>query len=212
MRTFAARLAALGAGLLLISAITAAPAGAHAELLSVDPPDGSALEGPPAAVVFTFNEPLLPDFACFILPDQECGVDELPRQIDGNVVTIPWSEAAPPGLWEITYRVISQDGHEVRGSTSFSYEGPQPSPTPSPTETSPSPSPTQTTPAPQPTPTDPTASTPTASPIVDPTASPSTDPVADESGSTTGWLIAGLVVIALAIVTIIGLVMRRRNS
>lgn len=187
------------------------PARAHAELVSTDPADGAALSAAPQQIVFTFSEPLLPDFACFILPDQECGVDELPREIVGNTVTIPWSQSAPPGLWVISYRIVSQDGHEVRGNLSFSYDDPQPSP--SPTTGSPSPSPSPTTPTPQPTSTD---SSPSASPDSSPTgdaiASPSTEPVSDESGTTTGWLIAGIAVIVLAVIAIIGLVIRRRHG
>lgn len=200
--------ATLGAAL---SLGMASPAGAHAELVSTDPSDGAALSAAPEQIVFTFSEPLLPDFACFILPEQECGVDELPREIEGNTVTIPWSQSTPPGLWVISYRIVSQDGHEVRGNLSFSYDDPQPSP--SPTTGSPSPSPSPTTPTPAPTITD---SSPSASPDSSPTgdaiASPSTEPVSDETGTTTGWLIAGIAVIVLAVIAIIGLVIRRRHG
>jgi copper resistance protein C len=190
---------------LMGTAAVAGPAAAHADLVSTAPVDGAALEAAPEEVVFTFSEALLPDFVRFIRisPDGE-SVDLPVRAIETNIARVAWPADLPGGEWTVEYRVVSQDGHPVNGSIYFTYPdaGPTPQPSPSPTP-EPTPEPTTTPPTPEPT----SASPPTPT---TPVPSPSTTPAADESGSTTGWLLAGIAVIALAIIVIIGLVVRRR--
>lgn len=192
-------LAGAFAGLLLLAgiALSATPASAHTDLVSTDPVDGSVLQEAPTEVVFTFSEALLPDFVRFIRisPAGE-SVDLTVAAIENNVATLNWPVGLPGGEWTVEYRVVSQDGHPVNGSIFFTYPdaGPTPEPTPTPDPT-PSPDPT-TAPAPSP---DPTT----------PVPSPSVTEAADETGTTTGWLIAGIAVIGLAIIVIIGLIIRR---
>lgn len=185
----------------LPAALGLTPARAHADLVSTDPTDGAELASAPSNLVFTFSEPLLPDFVRFIRISDTGETADLPvTDVANNVATIGWSSDLGPGIWTVEYRVVSQDGHPVNGSISFTVAAaPAPTPTTSPT-TSPSPTAAPTT-APAPSP---TATTPA------PTPSPSITPTSDTSGSTTGWLIAGIAVIGLAVVVIIGLVARRR--
>ena len=63
----------------------AGSASAHADLVSSSPQDGDVLDAPPTELVFTFNEPLLPDFVRFIAtsPDGQTG-DLIITGVDGN--------------------------------------------------------------------------------------------------------------------------------
>ena len=184
---------------LVLATPLAPPVRAHADLVSTAPVDGSELAAAPSEVVFTFTEPLLPDFVRFIrISETGESVDLTATSIESNIARLAWPADLPAGVWTVEYRVVSQDGHPVSGSIFFSYGAstPTPSPTPTPTPT-PTGSPTQT-------------GTPDPVPTTAPAPSPTISPTNDETGSTTGWLIAGIAVIALAIIVIIGLIVRRR--
>jgi copper resistance protein C len=184
----------------------AAPAAtAHTSLVSTSPENGAVLSSPPEEIVFTFSEALLPDFVRFLRISDTGEAEDLGvTEIDGAVARLDWPRGLPGGEWTVEYRVVSQDGHPVIGSIAFTYASasPTPTPTPSPTSATPTPSPT-TTPSP--------TSTPTPSPTDTPTSDPTVEPAADTEGSTVGWLIAGIAVIVLAFVVIIGLVVRNRR-
>lgn len=192
---------------------------AHSDLVSSDPEDGAQLDRAPQEIVLTFSEPLLPDFVRVIVtnPDGEIG-DLIITGVDGPTAVAKWPQNLVPGDWTVTYRVVSQDGHPVEGSISFSYVDAAPSPSPSPTSESASPTPDPTTPPePEPEPTSETTSEPTTGPV-SPTAAPSesiaspgASPASDTSSTNTGWIIAGIAVLVLAAIAIVGLVARSRT-
>jgi methionine-rich copper-binding protein CopC len=198
-----------------VAALTAVavPAQAHAVLVSSDPRDGAELMAPPAMVTLTFNEDLLPDFVAFSVTDssnEPVSVSGL--QVDGPTATFTWPESAPAGVYTVSFRVVSQDGHPVEGAIAFSYVTPAPtSATPTPT-----PSPTDTTPTPTPSPTgSPTSTTPVPSPTESPTVTPSPSPTITpvdpmSATSSIGWIIAIAVIGAGAIVGVVIAVARRR--
>jgi methionine-rich copper-binding protein CopC len=182
----------------------ASVASAHTALVSSTPENGAALSAAPEEIVFTFSEPLLPDFVRFLRISDTGEAEDLGvTEVDGATARLFWPPGLPGGEWTVEYRVVSQDGHPVIGSIAFRYPSasPTPPPSPSPTNTSPTPSPTQTsTPVPTSTPTDDI-----------PTPDPTLEPASDEQATTVGWLIAGIAVIVLAFVVIIGLVVRNRR-
>lgn len=189
----------------LLLAITAAlgfsgTALAHSVIVSTNPEDGAILTEAPAELTFTFNEPLLPDFVRFIAvsPDGTTG-DLMVSGVDGAVATIAFPADASPGPWQVEYRVVSQDGHPVSGGITFTVGG---AATPSPETSSATPSTSSATPD---------QSTP------DPTPQPSesisaTDTAAETSSSNGGWIIVGIAVAVLAIVAIVGVVLRNRST
>ena len=77
----------------------AGSASAHADLVSSSPQDGDVLDAPPTELVFTFNEPLLPDFVRFIAtsPDGQTG-DLIITGVDGPTATITWPAGAAAGV------------------------------------------------------------------------------------------------------------------
>ncbi len=178
---------------------------AHTSLVSTSPENGAVLSTAPEEIVFTFSEALLPDFVRFLRISDTGDVEDLGiTEVDGAIARLDWPRGLPGGEWTVEYRVVSQDGHPVIGSIAFTYDSatPTPTPTPTPTSATPTPSPTGT-----PEPTSPVTPTPTDTP----TSEPTVEPAADTEGSTVGWLIAGIAVIVLAFIVIIGLVVRNRR-
>ena len=186
--------------LLLVLVAGGGIAHAHSELVSTTPEDGQVLDAPPTELTFTFNEDLLPDFVNFVATDPGGQVLELAVSgVNGPTATVAWPAEAPGGEWRVDYRVVSQDGHPVDGSITFSYAAESPSPTPTPSTPSPSPSATTSSATPEPAPT-------SAEP------SPSAVPASESSGPSTGWIIAIVGVGALIGIVVVSLVARRRAS
>lgn len=197
--------------LMILVALAPSQAFAHSSLISSDPAEGAQLAAAPDAVTLVFSEPLLPDFVRVLAVDASGASEELPLQsIDGATAIAAWPAAAPPGTWSVEYRVVSQDGHPINGRVTFTYAS-SASPTPSPTQTSASATPT---PTPTPSPSATSTPTPTQEPTATPTASaaePDPEAVAASADTNTGWLIAGIAVGVLAIIAVVGLIIRRRN-
>jgi len=191
----------LAAAVLIASGALAPAALAHSELVSSDPADGAILDAPPTTVSFTFNEPLMPDFVRIIGTNPEGVTGDLPvSSVEGPTARVDWPAGAQGGTWQVSYRVVSQDGHPIEGGITFSYAGPSPSPTGAlPTSAAP-------------TSAAPTSAAPTSAAPTSAAPSPSTSPAADTSGGTSGLLIAGLAVGVIVIVgVVIALVARRRT-
>jgi copper transport protein len=126
-----ARLATL-AGCLLAAAVLplfgAAPAGAHAYLVSTDPPDGKVLPAGPARVTLTFTEAvdLGPGQLRVFSPD--CGRVEAgrPRHADAarRTAAVDLRPGLGRGTYTVVWLVVSTDSHPVRGAFTFSVGAP----------------------------------------------------------------------------------------
>jgi len=144
-----ARLLPLLGLLTALGVLTAAPAAAHDQLLSADPPADAVLTAPPAAVSLSFSAELL-DISATVLVDGPAGpVEVTAPTVVGKQVTAALPADLPNGPYVVTWRVVSGDGHPIQGTYDFTLEAPSPISTPTST-------PTATTTAPvTPTPTDP---------------------------------------------------------
>jgi copper resistance protein C len=122
----AAIIALLTTGSLLVS-----PASAHSDLVSSDPADGAVLDTRPLRLTFVFSEDLLPDFVRFVATDGSVDSGDVPvDSVQGSIATVRWPEQVPGGEWTVTYRAVSQDGHPIEGSITFSYPADATSPAP----------------------------------------------------------------------------------
>ena len=129
----------LAAAVLVWSAISASPVAAHAELTSISPEDGVVLVEPPTSIDLTFSEPLITAAATVVVTDDRGVVVTRDRsQVDGRAVSVLWPADAPSGDYTIAYRVVSGDGHPIKGTSRFTLRQPVPTPTP---ETSGAPTP-----------------------------------------------------------------------
>ena len=138
--------AGVGAAALLIMLTLAVlvlpvgPAGAHASLQESTPADGAALDEPPAEVVLRFSEPVnAAPGAISVLDAAGASVDR------GDVGTVDGGDDAQlrvglrqdlaPGAYQVTYDVLSVDGHVIQGGLAFTVRrsaAPSPEPDPEP--------------------------------------------------------------------------------
>lgn len=130
------RLVAAGGALLALVALLvigpASPASAHAVLLSTDPTEGALLAAAPDRIRFLFNEDVVE------VPDgvqvYDAEGDEIASSIEvsGASLAIALTGDVPDGTLVVVWRVLSEDGHPVRGSLTFSIGAPSSSVTPPP--------------------------------------------------------------------------------
>jgi copper transport protein len=126
------RTAAIAAALAAALALPAA-AQAHAALLHTVPSASGVVNVPPRQVALTYSEPVEPRFAVISVTDaaghqQTTGP---PRRSPANADTlvVPLRDHLPEGWYLVYWRVISVDGHPVRGAFTFAV-GPNPGPAP----------------------------------------------------------------------------------
>lgn len=119
----ARRAAVAGLAAILLLAALAASAFAHAELIGAEPPEGALLDRPPGRVRLFFNEPIEREFfALEVYAADRTRVDRrdaaIPRD---NVAALEASlPELGPGTYTVVWRVLSIDGHVVRGAYAFS--------------------------------------------------------------------------------------------
>jgi methionine-rich copper-binding protein CopC len=107
------------AALVLPAVASASPAAAHARLVSTDPEDGSHLNAPPDRVSLRFDEPVDPHATIQVRTDDGTNVGRGATTVDGATVSRDISGPRDGG-YTVTYRVVSDDGHPVVGTLTFS--------------------------------------------------------------------------------------------
>lgn len=100
--------------------VGAGTASAHTRLLGSDPADGTSLDTAPTSVSLSFNEAMQPGFSTVtVIGPDGTAFQSGDVTADGNSVRIGVGPLGQAGRYEIGYRVISEDGHPVTGSISF---------------------------------------------------------------------------------------------
>ena len=108
-------------------------ASAHAELESSNPAEGSIIEIMPTHITLTFGEKLLTlgeENVNTLKLSSTSGVEVKlsPVTINGEVLSATvdsTSNAFTPGKYQISYRVVSTDGHPIKGEISFEFASPK---------------------------------------------------------------------------------------
>lgn len=100
---------------------SALPASAHAQLASSNPSADGVVPEAPGAVTLQFTEAVAvqPDGIRVLSGDGE-RVDVGTASASGDVATSPLRPGLPDGGYVVSWRVISADGHPIRGSFTFS--------------------------------------------------------------------------------------------
>jgi methionine-rich copper-binding protein CopC len=102
--------------------VWAAPASAHAALVSTDPEDGATIAQAPAEVSATFSEILDGESTEIAVTDPSGAVIEVADPVyDGDTFTQPMLYTTP-GTYTVAFRVISEDGHRVDDALDFTVE------------------------------------------------------------------------------------------
>jgi copper transport protein len=119
-------LGALLAGVCLAFLVPAAPASAHAALVSTTPEQGSVIGSSPTTVTLTFNEPVrvIPGKTQVIAPDGKRINTGDPVASGGTLSLEVRAADRPLGTYLVSYRIISADGHPLSGGFMFSVGAP----------------------------------------------------------------------------------------
>ncbi|MDP1818373.1 MAG: copper resistance protein CopC [Acidimicrobiales bacterium] len=116
----AARILAATFVVLLALGLGAPTAAAHANLVAVDPPDGARLDESPDEVQLTFSERVSASLGGIRVLDADGQrVDEGAVRVDGRAVEVDLAPDLADGTYVISYRIVSADGHPVRGGSVF---------------------------------------------------------------------------------------------
>ncbi|MDQ7903359.1 copper resistance protein CopC [Phytohabitans sp. ZYX-F-186] len=117
---------ALLVGLCLALLVPAAPASAHAALVSTTPEQGSVIGSSPTRVTLTFNEPVgvIPGKTQVIAPDGKRISTGDPVASGGTLSLDVRVADHPLGTYLVSYRIISADGHPLSGGFMFSVGAP----------------------------------------------------------------------------------------
>jgi methionine-rich copper-binding protein CopC len=188
------RLLAAASSAAVLAVLTGSPAWAHNSLTDATPAKNATLAEAPDRVKLTFLQRVDPEALSIVVTDAaEREVPATGPEADGKVGTLTFDEPPANGVYTVTYRVVSLDGHPVRGSYKFTVNDPSATP-------SSSPSVAQTPSVPPP-----AASSDVAAPA------PETVPTSAESDGPGWWpLVAGLVVVIALVIG--GALLRRRRS
>jgi len=188
-RSLSAVLASLLLALAALFVLPAAPAFAHDELVSTDPPADAVLDALPGQITFTYSADILTEQGTAVVEVTDADGTSLAEGapvVSGTDVTQTLAGAAS-GPVTVTWRVVSSDGHPIDGTFSFTVNAATPTPTA-----------TGSTPTATATPTE-TATTAPATATPDASATPS-ETVSTASPLPWILLIVALVIVAGAIV------------
>jgi len=103
-----------------LAVLPGSPAQAHNSLTDASPAKNAELAKAPAAVKLTFLQRVDPDALQIAVAD--AAKREVPAaepKASGRTGTLTFDDTLPNGTYTVTYRVVSLDGHPVRGSYRF---------------------------------------------------------------------------------------------
>jgi copper transport protein len=116
----------------LLLLVPAQAAWAHAALLKTTPEGSVTVNGSPDQITLTYDEAVEPRFAVISVTNaagqQQTSGAPHTSPSDPDTLEVPVSKLAP-GWYLVYWRVISADGHPVRGAFTFAV-GPNPGPAP----------------------------------------------------------------------------------
>lgn len=95
---------------------------AHAVLTASDPGQGDTVRESLDAFTLTFNSDVEDVVETKVTVDGQTFSTE-PSTVDGTTITVPLAQEMINGDYELSYKVISADGHEVGNTVSFTAEG-----------------------------------------------------------------------------------------
>jgi copper transport protein len=99
---------------------------AHASLVDSNPVDGAVLSAAPSTITLTFDEPVSP--LVLTLVEGSGTSSKVTSRVEGNNVIVDVPPTAVKGSYVLSWRVVSLDGHPVKGSVVFSVGAPSATP------------------------------------------------------------------------------------
>jgi copper transport protein len=102
-----------------LSVVSAPVVHAHAVLVSASPQENALLQRAPANVTLVFNEPVRPLAVQMYSPDGR-RIDYSDQIAPGTELEAQFPATSVEGTYVLSWRVVSEDGHPIRGSQVFS--------------------------------------------------------------------------------------------
>lgn len=104
----------------LVGLVGAGVASAHDALIGTDPADGSSVDVGPATVALEFSD-VVQNIEPLITVTSADGShwEGSPVSAIGTKVSVPVNPLGPAGVYTVSYRIVSADGHPVEGTTTF---------------------------------------------------------------------------------------------
>ena len=111
----------------LLPIFTQDSASAHSQLMSSAPAKNSVISVDPGAVELTFNESLIvfegQRTNRITVTDSKRKIWSAQKiQVHRNKARVALLSSLKSGKYLVTYRVVSQDGHPIKGNFSFTYK------------------------------------------------------------------------------------------
>ena len=112
--------------LTLILFVGSESASAHARVIFTSPKAGSTITKWPQQLFITFNEPILKiggavvDWA-YVKDAKGVRFDSDNPAVKGSILSVGLKEKARSGKYTVTYRAVSDDGHPISDSFTFTY-------------------------------------------------------------------------------------------
>jgi methionine-rich copper-binding protein CopC len=118
------RLTAAAAAALVTVVALPLPASAHSELVDSTPKAGSVLAEAPRQVELVFNEPVQDQGSSIVVTlDGTTVSDSKTFTTQNTTASVQLDGAGDPGTYVVEYRVVSEDGHIVDETFSYSVQG-----------------------------------------------------------------------------------------
>lgn len=109
----------LSVSLVVTPLLIAAPASAHATLDTTTPVANARLAHAPGAITLAFNDKVnRPSYIVVTAPDGKI-ITKGEATVDNTTVTKAFADPGQAGTFRVAYRVISDDGHPVKGTYTF---------------------------------------------------------------------------------------------
>ncbi len=110
--------------LLALAAVTllSSRASAHSELVAAEPAPGAQLAQSPAEIRLTFSEPVAASSQIVVMGENFQQVEGLVPQFNPEQPQVVYTPLPPlpEGIYTVQWVAVSNDGHEISGSYSFS--------------------------------------------------------------------------------------------
>jgi copper resistance protein C len=111
------------AALSLLSGLAATAAAAHAQLQQAAPPVGGTVNAAPSEISLSFSEAVEPRFSTVTLATEDGAAIALGRASadpsNAAALTVKIGQGLKPGVYVVTWHVVSGDTHKTQGSFRF---------------------------------------------------------------------------------------------
>jgi methionine-rich copper-binding protein CopC len=105
--------------LLLLIAVTAVPAQAHASLVSAVPAPGSTVDTSLKELLLTFDDALRPNSLVVLYTNDFQTVGGVESRVEDNLIRATLTQALPPATYTVQWAAVASDGHLSQGTYQF---------------------------------------------------------------------------------------------